>query len=76
MAVKAAVEERWVWARSGRGERRKRGRGGVVRRGGAEAPFCRVGGGAGRPDGEGNRATGGGAPLLAIWFGGEGKQRG
>jgi hypothetical protein len=27
-------------------------------------------------DGEGNRAAGGGAPLLAIQFDGEGKQRG
>jgi hypothetical protein len=39
----------------GCGERGRRGRGGVVSRGGAGAPFYRVGGGAGRPDGEGNR---------------------
>jgi hypothetical protein len=48
----------------------------VVRRGGAGAPFYRVGGGAGRTNREGNGGAGGGAPLLAIWFGGEGKQRG
>jgi hypothetical protein len=60
----------------GRGERGRRGRGGVVSRWGAGAPFYRVGGGAGRLDGEGNRAVGGGAPLLAIRFGGEGKRRG
>jgi hypothetical protein len=47
--------------------------GGMVRRGGATAPFYRVRGGAGRPDGEGNQVTDGGAPLLAIRFGGEGK---
>jgi hypothetical protein len=63
-------------ARSGRGERGRRGGGGVVRRRGAGAPFYRVRGGAGRPDGEGNRAAGGGAPLLAIRFSGEGKWRG
>jgi hypothetical protein len=34
-----------------------------VRRGGAGAPFYRVGGGAGWSNGEGNRAAGGGAPL-------------
>jgi hypothetical protein len=47
-----------------------------VRRGVAGAPFYKVGGGAGRSDGEGNWAAGGRAPLLAIRFGGEGKQRG
>jgi hypothetical protein len=47
-----------------------------VRRGGVGAPFYRVGGGAGRPDRQGNQVGGGGAPLLAIRFGGEGKQRG
>jgi hypothetical protein len=46
--VKAAVEERLVQAFSGRGDRGRRGRGGVVTRGGAGAPFYRVGGGAGR----------------------------
>jgi hypothetical protein len=44
-----------------------------VRRGVAGAPFYKVGGGAGRSDGEGNWAAGGRAPLLAIRFGGEGK---
>jgi hypothetical protein len=76
MAVKAAVEERSAWACSGPGERGRRGGGGVVRRGGVGAPFYRVGGGAGRPDRQGNQVGGGGAPLLAIRFGGEGKQRG
>jgi hypothetical protein len=52
------------------------GGGGVVRRGHAGMPFYRVGGGAGQPDREGNQATGGGAPLWAIRFGGEGKCRG
>jgi hypothetical protein len=70
------VEERSVWARLGRGERGRRGGGGVVRRGGVRAPFYRVRGGARRSDGEGNWAAGGEEPLLAIRFGGEGKQRG
>jgi hypothetical protein len=60
----------------GHGERGKRGGGGVMRRGGAGTPFYRVGGGAGRPDQEGNWVAGGGAPLLAIRYGGEGKRRG
>jgi hypothetical protein len=76
MAVKAAVEERSARARSGHRERGRRGRGGVVRRGGARVSFYRVRGGAGRLDGEGNWAVGVGAPLWAIRFGGEGKQRG
>jgi hypothetical protein len=50
------------------------GRSGEVR--GCWAPFYRVGGGAGWPDGEGNQVAGGGASLWAIWFGGEGKRRG
>jgi hypothetical protein len=37
--------------------------------------FYRCRGGAGRPDGEGNQAAGGGAPLWAIRFSGEGKHR-
>jgi hypothetical protein len=37
--VKVVVEERSAQARSGRGERGRRGGGGVVRRGGARAPF-------------------------------------
>jgi hypothetical protein len=45
--VKAEVVENSVWACSGRGERGRRGEGGAVRRGGAEAPFYSVGGGAG-----------------------------
>jgi hypothetical protein len=54
----------------------KEGRGGVVRRGGVGAHFYRVERGAGWPDGEGNRAAGGGVPLLAIRFDEEGKRRG
>jgi hypothetical protein len=42
--VKAAVEECSVQARSRCRERGRRGRGGLVRRGGVEAPFYRVGG--------------------------------
>jgi hypothetical protein len=38
--------------------------------------FYRCRGGAGQSDGEGNRVISGGAPLWAIRFGGEGKQRG
>jgi hypothetical protein len=65
-----------VRARSEREEIGRRGRGGVVRRGGSKAPFYRVRVGAGWPDGEGNQAAAGGAPLWAIWFGGERKRRG
>jgi hypothetical protein len=42
--VKAVVEECSAWARSGRGEKGRRGGGGLVRRGGAGEPFYRVGG--------------------------------
>jgi hypothetical protein len=73
IAVKVAVEEHMMQARLGCGERGRRGRGGVVRRGGAGTPFYGVGGGAGWLDREGNQVAGGGAPLWAIRFGGEGK---
>jgi hypothetical protein len=59
----AVVDECLAQAHSGHGERGRRGGGGVVRRGGAGAPFYRVGGEVGQPDGKGNRAAGGGAPL-------------
>jgi hypothetical protein len=49
MTVKAAVEERLAPARSGRGERGRRGGGAVVGGADARAPFYRVGWGAGRP---------------------------
>jgi hypothetical protein len=48
------VEERLAQACLGCGERGRRGGRGVVRRGGAGAPFYRVGGGAGRTNREGN----------------------
>jgi hypothetical protein len=48
---------------SGHGERGRRGGGGVVRRGGDGVPFYRIGGGVGRPNGEGNWVASGGAPL-------------
>jgi hypothetical protein len=51
--VKAAVEERSARARSRRGERGRRGGGGVD----ARAPFYRVRGGAGRPDSREERAA-------------------
>jgi hypothetical protein len=43
---------------------------------GCEDRGRRGGRGAGRTNREGNGGAGGGVPLLAIWFGGEGKQRG
>jgi hypothetical protein len=49
MTVKAAVEERSARARSGRGERGRRGGGGVVGGADVRAHFYRVRGGAGRP---------------------------
>jgi hypothetical protein len=55
---------------------RREGKEGWGRRGVAGAPFYRARGGAGWPDGEGNQAAGGGAPLLAIQFSGEGKRSG
>jgi hypothetical protein len=45
--VKAVVEERSAWVRSGRGGRGRRGGGGVVRGADAGVPFYRVGGGVG-----------------------------
>jgi hypothetical protein len=53
MAVKAAVEDCSARARSGQGERGRRGGGGVVRRGGTRAPFYWVGGERGGPTGRG-----------------------
>jgi hypothetical protein len=73
MAVKAVVEERSARACSGRGGSGRRGGRGVVRRGGPGAPFYRVGGEAGWPDGEGNRAVGwcgggGGRVAPSLWL--------
>jgi hypothetical protein len=53
--VKVAVEERSAWAHSMHGERGRRGGGGVVRRGDAEAPFYRVRGEWGGQTGRGIR---------------------
>jgi hypothetical protein len=78
MTVKVVVEEHSVWAFSGRGEIGRRGGRGVVRRVGAREPFYRVrgGGGAGRPNADGNWAAGGGASLLPIRFDGGGETEG